>query len=210
MPLTSKIARVHCITYDIENGMSHLEQVKMLLDAGADWIQLRIKNKPTSYIAEMATVLVPVCNRYNARLIINDNVEAAQKSEAHGVHLGLGDMSVQKAREFLGQDAIIGGTANTISDIEQRVREGVDYIGVGPFRFTQTKKNLSPIVEKQSWSSLVKAAQGVPVIAIGGLNVNDVQFLKESGVWGVAVSSLLYQNESLKETLKELQIATGE
>jgi thiamine-phosphate pyrophosphorylase len=205
---SSKIARVHCITYDIENAMSHLEQVKKLLDDGADWIQLRIKNKSTAEITEIARVLVPLCNTYNARLVINDNVEAVQKSGAHGVHLGLGDMSVQKAREILGQDAIIGGTANTISDIEQRVREGVDYIGVGPFRFTQTKKNLSPIIEKKHWPALVKAAKGVPVIAIGGLIMSDIEFLKESGVWGVAVSSLLYQNDS--ETLKELQIATGE
>ena len=87
-----------------------------------------------------------ICRKYNATLILNDHVHLVKEIGANGVHLGKSDMSPVKARELLGSNYIIGGTANNMEDIRQLHKSGVDYIGLGPFRFTRTKKNLAPIL----------------------------------------------------------------
>ena len=114
----------------------------MALEGGCRWIQLRMKDAGESEIERTALRLIPECRRRGAIFIIDDHVELAIKTGADGVHLGKNDMSVADARRLAGPDFIIGGTANTFEDIQRIAREGADYIGCGPFRFTTTKKNL--------------------------------------------------------------------
>ena len=98
-----------------------------------------------------------MCKEHDAILILDDHVELAQKLEVDGVHLGKTDMPVAEARQLLGEAFIIGGTANTFEDVEMHYRAGADYVGIGPFRFTTTKKNLSPVLGIEGYTSITDA-----------------------------------------------------
>ena len=122
------------------------EQAETACRAGADWVQLRVKAQSYTNWKAIALDTLAVCRQYNARLIINDNPQLAGEVGAHGVHLGQDDMPIQEARVLLGDRFIIGGTANTLETILAHQHDGVDYVGLGPFRFTTTKEKLSPIL----------------------------------------------------------------
>ncbi|WP_431214292.1 thiamine phosphate synthase [Puia sp. P3] len=122
-------------------------------------------------------------------------MEVASEVKAHGVHLGKQDMPVGAARKILGEDVIIGGTANTIEDIREHRRQGADYIGLGPYRYTTTKKNLSPILGLDGYRRIMRELRqeqlSIPVVAIGGIEMKDVGQLFDAGLHGVAFSGML-------------------
>lgn len=188
------IDKLHYISQSTANS-PHLESIEKVLAAGGKWIQLRVKHQPENSVLVLAKAAVKLCRQYNARLIINDYPMIALKAGADGVHLGLEDMPVATARALLGPDRIIGGTANTFEHILLRVAEGADYIGLGPYRFTTTKQNLSPLIGLQGYLSLmeqVKIARiTIPIIAIGGIEHEDISLLMETGLHGVAISGAL-------------------
>ncbi|MDJ1486204.1 thiamine phosphate synthase [Cytophagaceae bacterium YF14B1] len=191
----------------ISQGHSPAEQLRNIqraLDAGCDWIQLRWKNVPAQEVEQVAIAVRALCEPYRATLIINDFPNVAHAVEAHGVHLGLTDMSVIEARQIVGPDKIIGGTANTLEDILQRVEEQCTYVGLGPFRFTTTKEKLSPILGLEGYHAIMhqlrSRAISIPIIAIGGLQQEDLPALLKTGVHGIAVSGLITQSAE-KETL---------
>ena len=167
--------------------------------SGGNWIQLRMKDETESEIEQMATQALSFCMQHEATFIMNDHVHLAAKIGADGVHLGKQDMAPDKAREILGPQAIIGGTANTFEDIKRLVQQGVDYIGLGPFRYTETKKNLSPVLGNAGYQSIFDACKkegiSVPVVAIGGLTPEDFPELFQTGVYGVALSSYITKHE---------------
>lgn len=186
------ISKLHYITQDIA-GFTHAELTESACKGGVSWVQLRLKNKPDAIWKQEALATLEVCRNYGAKLIINDNVALAKEIGADGVHLGRADMPVDKARTLLGADFIIGGTANTFSDIENLAKAGVDYIGLGPFRFTETKDNLSPVLGIEGYQQILKQCQEagitIPIIAIGGLTLGDIKPLKMAGIYGIAVSA---------------------
>ena len=116
------ISNFHYITQDIDE-LSHVELIELACDAGIDWIQLRVKSKTDAVCKQIALEAKTICAKYGAALIINDNVELAMEIDADGVHLGKEDMSPLEAREILGDDFLIGGTANTIDDIKKLSNE---------------------------------------------------------------------------------------
>jgi thiamine-phosphate pyrophosphorylase len=183
-----------------------LHNIQKALDNGCEWIQLRFKNKDSSAVFRLAEATKIMCEEYLATFIINDDAFLAQKIAADGVHLGLSDMSVTEARSLLGSTKIIGGTANTFEDVLQRVTENCDYIGLGPYQFTRTKENLSPVLGLQGYISIMEQVQSqdiqVPIYAIGGIRIENVEDLIETGVHGIAVSGLITNSES--ENLSEL------
>jgi thiamine-phosphate pyrophosphorylase len=128
---------------------------------------------------------------------------------ATGVHLGKTDMPPAEARRILGDGFIIGGTANTFEDIRRLTDEGVDYIGLGPFRFTATKKNLSPILGLEGYKDILSrcraAGIALPVLAIGGITVDDIPALMQTGVSGIAVSSAIRQAEAAGRCIQVLK-----
>ena len=174
---------------------THLDAIEEVLLAGGKWIQLRIKNLPEAEILPFALAAQALCKRYEAKLIVNDYPHLAKAAGAFGIHLGLQDMPIPQARQIINPGQIIGGTANTFEHILQRVAEGVDYIGLGPFRFTRTKENLSPIVGLEGYQKLMekvkKAGITTPIIAIGGIEADDIAAILETGVYGIAVSAVL-------------------
>jgi len=188
------IDKLHYISQEPENG-SHLTAISEALDAGCKWVQLRVKNQPADVILEYAIEANKLCTQHGAKLIVNDHPEIALKAGAYGVHLGLQDMPVAQARRIVGQKMIIGGTANTFQHIRQRVAEGVDYIGCGPYRFTTTKEKLSPIVGLEGFKAIVTQMRAanitVSIIAIGGVLPEDITSLMDMGLHGVAVSGAI-------------------
>ncbi|WP_029286158.1 thiamine phosphate synthase [Pedobacter sp. R20-19] len=188
------IDRLHYISQEPKNG-THLTAIKVALEAGAKWIQLRIKNQPKPEILQYAIDAVALCEAYGAKLIVNDHPEIALKANAYGLHLGLDDMPIEQARDIVGKEMIIGGTANTFDHIKQRVSEQVDYIGLGPYRFTTTKQKLSPIVGLEGYAAIIKQVNlaniHIPIIAIGGIELADINAIIKTGLYGVAVSGAI-------------------
>lgn len=192
------ISRFHYITQDIA-GFSHAQLAELVCLGGAGWVQLRVKSQKGKIYSDWIQIAMEtksVCKKFGAKLIINDHVHIAKEIEADGVHLGKEDMAPAEARKILGNNYIIGGTANTIEDIKRLMENGVDYIGLGPYRFTNTKKNLNPILELSGIREIMTKLPGAPpVIAIGGINLADVQLLMETGIHGIAVSSAINCSE---------------
>lgn len=190
------------------DDISHLSAIQQALDAGCKWIQLRVKNRPGELILEYAIAANKLCDLYGAKLIVNDHPEIALKSGAYGVHLGLQDMSVADARRIVGDKMIIGGTANTFAHIRQRVDEGADYIGCGPYRFTTTKQNLSPILGLEGYEKIVEQMDAanihIPVVAIGGILPGDVIAIRQTGIYGVAISGAITFSDKRKQIVKQI------
>jgi len=178
-----------------ETIATHLQNIELVCKAGCRWVQLRLKNVSLIEYLNAAQKCRAICDTYEAIFIVNDNVGIASEAKADGVHLGLTDTNPKKARKQLGDNVIIGGTANTLEDCVQHIKNGVDYIGLGPFRFTTTKNKLSPILGLEGYKKIVSELfeQGykIPVIAIGGIKLEDINNLSKTGIGGIAVSGLL-------------------
>lgn len=179
---------------------NHIEGAKLALEGGCKWIQLRMKNYPKSDIIEIANEINKLCKQYNAILIIDDYPDIAMEVKADGVHLGKKDMNPIEARNLMGEEYIIGGTANSFDDIRQLVAENVDYIGLGPYRFTKTKENLSPILGIKGYEDIINKCKEynykTPIVAIGGIEIEDIPSLVKMGVNGVAISGYILNNEN--------------
>ncbi len=194
------ISNLHYIT-DSTQGL------EPLLKAGLNWVQLRVKNRNEKEMYNLADSFVALCEKYKAYSIINDYPKLARRVGADGVHLGKEDMSVAEARSILGKDFIIGGTANTYEDVEGLYEAGVDYVGLGPFRFTETKKNLSPVLGIEGYNEILQSCSvngiRVPIIAIGGITVQDLEALHDAGLHGVAVSSAIKRTQNPVAAVKQ-------
>ncbi len=184
---------------------AQIQQAKEACEAGARWIQLRLKNESDAVILATAKVVKEICAQHDAVFILNDHIHLAIAANADGVHLGKEDCSPLEARKQLGPTKIIGGTSNTLEDIEYLVESGVDYIGLGPFRFTSTKEKLSPIVGLTGYSTIIAACKTknitTPIIAIGGIEQADIQAILQTGIYGVAVSGSITNATDKKETI---------
>ena len=176
------------------------EAAELACQGGVRWVQLRVKNQPPATWKQLALETQAVARRYGATLLINDNPRLAQEIGADGVHVGAADMPPAEARAMLGAKFIIGGTANTFADVQRLAAAGVDYIGLGPFRFTRTKEKLSPILGLAGYAEIIQqcraAGIAVPVIGIGGLVLADVAPLLATGLHGVAVAGSIGQAEN--------------
>lgn len=182
-------------------------EVESFLTGGGDWVQLRMKNTPNWQYLAVAKRIKELCYSFNATLIINDNLDVALDAKADGIHLGKGDMPTSMVRPLVGKKFIIGRTANTIRDIEILNNQAIDYMGVGPYRYTRTKDNLSPILGVEGYETLFAELEkrGVdvkPIVAIGGIKREDIALLGPiKGLKGIAVSGAIANADSpLSET----------
>lgn len=196
---------VQFITHTI-SGISYEQSAVMALESGCRWIQLRMKDASDEEVEPVAVKLLKACHDCGATFILDDRVELCKKLQADGVHLGKNDMPVDQAREYLGHEYIIGGTANTFEDIRRLKRQSADYIGCGPFRYTETKKNLAPILGLEGYSHIMLQVKEeglrIPVGAIGGITPEDVLPILHTGVQGIAVSSAFLQSPHPAETMR--------
>jgi len=201
------IDQLHYISQK-NDTIAHIEAIQQALESGCKWIQLRVKNQPENVVRSLAFEAKNLCDKYDAKLIINDFPQIAKEVSAYGVHLGLMDMPVSEARQILGDKFVIGGTANTYEDVLLRVKEGADYVGLGPFRFTTTKEKLSPILGldgyKEVFRKLKEANITIPIVAIGGIEVSDIDSLIEVGLHGVALSGTITFANDREKVVKEI------
>ncbi len=185
------IPKLHYISQG-ESPEKHLDNIKKACAHGAELVQLRLKNLDEATLLKTAEKARAITMQYKTRLIINDHYKIAKAVQADGVHLGKTDSSPTEARKQLYSWQIIGGTANTLQDCKALLEKNVDYIGLGPFRYTRTKHNLSPILGLNGYASLLESLKTtVPIIAIGGITIEDVTALLQSGVYGIAASQEL-------------------
>lgn len=200
------LPKLYYITQPIE-GVSYTPQAELVCKGGVRLIQLRMKDVAKEDMLRIALDVKDIADAYNSMLIINDNPEIAVQVNAHGVHLGINDMLPKLARSIVGDRMIIGGTANTFDRV-QELYEHVDYFGIGPFRFTNTKKNLAPILGIQGYTSILQKMQYCnmhkPVYAIGGIENDDFHALMKTGIHGIAVSSLIAKSTDTGKTISTL------
>jgi len=187
----------------------HLSGIQNVCEAGCDWIQLRLKGVSEFKYLKTAQECKAVTDLFQAKLIINDNLDVALKVGAFGVHLGKNDMNLSLARKIAGQKFVIGGSTNSLDDILKAVDHGVDYLGLGPYRFTSTKTDLNPILGLEGMGKIMnevlKRNIKIPIIAIGGITSEDIPSLVEIGVYGVAVSGLIFNAEDRKALFESLK-----
>ena len=186
---------------------NYLQSIEIALKGGCRQIQLRMKDAVAEEVEKTAIQAKSMCDTAGADLYINDHTDICRKINAKGVHLGKTDMPPSEARAILGDKYIIGGTANTFDDILHLYRQGVNYIGLGPFRFTTTKANLSPVLGLEGYRSMVDLCRQhditLPIFAIGGITIDDIQDIMQTGVSGIALSSTILNAENpVEETRK--------
>lgn len=186
----------------------YLDSIAMALEGGCRWVQLRMKDATPEEILPIALEAQKLCKAKDATFIIDDHVELVKKIGADGVHLGKLDMPVGEARKILGDSFIIGGTSNTFEDIAMHAAAGADYIGCGPFRFTTTKKNLSPVLGLEGYQTLVAKMREngltLPIVAIGGINAADIPAIMRTGVSGIALSGTVLRAENPVSEMRKL------
>ena len=187
----------------------HVGSIEAACKAGCRLIQLRLKDRSVQEIRTTAFEVRNLCSQYGATFILNDYPGLAKEVNADGVHLGQHDMSPDEARKILGDDKIIGGTANSFDDVWRMANAGVDYLGAGPFRHTETKKNLSPILGVEGYVDLIRQSRQagiiLPVYAIGGILAGDVAELMQTGIHGIAVSGCLTFSNNLEQAVTEIE-----
>ncbi len=183
--------------------------IRKAIDNGVKWIQVRWKNASENELIKLCEVSKKICSDNQTVCIINDHVQIAKDIDADGIHLGLKDTSIDIARQILGENKIIGGTANSIFDVLQRMNESCDYIGLGPLRFTSTKEQLSPILGFEGYEKIIqdlkeKGLEIPKIFAIGGVVLKDIDLLQQIGIYGVAVSGQITNQPSI---INEFKIA---
>jgi len=184
-------------------ALDHCEQAERLCAAGARWIQLRMKNAaPDGWLAT-ARAVVAICRTHGAICIVNDSVEIALAADADGVHLGKLDSDWREARRLLGRARLLGGTVNNSADAARaRAADCLDYVGVGPLRFTSTKKNLAPVLGLVGVRELIAQLGDLPAWVIGGVVPSDLPALRAAGAAGAAVSSSLVRGGRVGENFQ--------
>ena len=180
---------------------TEVQETQMAIQGGCDWIQLRMKNGINSDTLRACVALCQAETERHITLCVDDDLQAAIRYGARACHLGKKDMPVDEAfrivHEKLSPDAdfLIGATANTFEDIQIAAQRGASYIGLGPYRFTQTKTNLSPILGLEGYRRIVarcmEAGINLPIFAIGGILLEDVGQLMETGIQGIAISGAI-------------------
>lgn len=188
------------------NRYGYVDGARLALEGGCRWVQLRIKEATEAEFMAAAAEIGRLCKEHGATFVLDDHVEWVEKTGADGVHLGKNDMPIDEARKILGSDKIIGGTANTFEDVERLYRQGADYIGCGPFRFTTTKKNLSPVLGLEGYQHIVDQMKShginLPIVAIGGILESDIKSILATGVSGIAVSGGILNAENPAEEMQ--------
>lgn len=186
--------------------IGYLDSIRLALEGGCRWVQLRVKNATINELRPMALEAQRMCREAGATFIIDDQVALVKEIGADGVHLGKNDMPVAEARKVLGPNFIIGGTANTFDDVRMHYEAGANYIGCGPFRFTTTKEKLSPVLGLEGYRSIVSQMreEGIilPIVAIGGITADDIPDIMKTGVTGIALSGTVLRAE---DPIQEMQ-----
>lgn len=184
------------------NGRSLPEVVRQALEGGTTFLQIREKELSFDAFVELAKQVKEVTDEFRVPFVVNDEVEIAKLIDADGVHIGQSDEEISKAREILGPDKIIGVSAHSVEEALQAQEAGADYLGVGAVFTTSTKADAGAV----SFETVraICDAVSIPVVAIGGIQKDNILELKGTCVDGVAVVSAIFAAKNIKQAAKEL------
>lgn len=195
------IEKLHFITHDIPQH-SHIEQAQIACQAGAKWIQYRCLTKNDEELLEDINAIAEICDDWGATLIVTDHIHLNGKADIQGFHIEDMDADFIKIREQLGEAITIGGSSNTLNGLIRIAAEGVDYAGFGPFYTTTTKPNNAPLLGITGYQTAMQALKeksiDLPVLAVGGITLSDVDALMATGIFGIAVSASINQAEDMR------------
>ncbi len=187
---------------------TYLDSIRLALEGGCRWIQLRMKDATDEEVRPIALVAQRLCHEAGATFIIDDRVGLVRELHADGVHLGQNDMPIREARRLLGDGFIIGGTANTFEQVRTHYESSADYIGCGPFRFTTTKQKLAPVLGLDGYRTIISEMEAthihIPIVAIGGITEEDIPDILQTGVTGIALSGTVLRADDPVQKMKQL------
>ena len=190
------------------NGQTLEQQVELAIKGGATFVQLREKNADEAEFLELALKVQKVCRAYRVPFVINDNVELAKKIDADGVHVGQEDMNALDVRKLIGSKKILGVSASTVEEALLAEKQGADYLGVGAVFATSSKDDAESVSHK-TLKEICDAVK-IPVVAIGGISINNVDELKGSGIAGISVISAIFGAADIEEASKKLHTKAAE
>jgi len=200
------IEKLHFITHDIDQ-LSHVEQAQLACEAGAKWIQYRCLTKNDDALLDDINTIAGICDDWGATLIVTDHVHLNGKADIQGFHMEDMDTDFIALRKTLGEDITIGGSANNAAGLIRLAAEGVDYAGCGPFSTTTTKPNNAPLLGVAGYTEalalLAEKDITLPVLAVGGITLEDADALMSTGIFGIAASSAINQAEDMKQAYHE-------
>jgi len=183
------ISKFHYLTQDLPNR-SHIEQAEIACSAGANWLQYRCLTKADDELITEISQIAAICDDWGATLILTNHYHLLDKVDAQGVHIEDFDADFKSIREAIGDDKTFGTSATNLEALLKVQATGVvDYCGYGPFRHTDTKPNNKPLLGFEGYRQLQKQPIEIPVIAVGGITLNDVETLIQTGIYGIAVSA---------------------
>ena len=191
------------------NGRDFLEVIESVLANGATFLQLREKNATHEEIVAKAKAIKPIAKKYGVPFVIDDEIYAAKEADVDGVHIGQNDASYEKAREVLGEGKIIGMTVKTRQQAENAIRLGADYVGMGAVFHTSTKKDAKDM-SRETLLELAGMMEDIPVVAIGGISYDNCDYLKDTGVDGIAVVSAIFASDDCALATRKLFVKTRE
>ncbi|WP_432713763.1 thiamine phosphate synthase [Pedobacter sp.] len=200
------IEKLHFITHDLPE-LSHVQQAQLACEAGAKWIQYRCLTKTEEDLLNEINQIAEICDDWGATLIVTDHVQFKGKADIQGFHMEDMDADFVALRQLLGEETTIGGSANTVEGLMRLAKEGVDYAGFGPFNITTTKPNNAPLLGlngyQEGMAALKELNIDLPILAVGGVTLNDVKPLLQTGVFGIAASAAINQAEDLRDAYSE-------
>lgn len=207
MKLSPSDLRLYAITdrRSLPAGVTLAQAVEAALDGGVTCLQLREKTVSAGEILALARTLLPLCRARRVPLLINDRVDIALAAGADGVHLGQDDLPLPEARALLGPSRILGATAHTVEEALRAQAEGADYLGVGAMFPTGTKTDTVPT--SADTLKAICAAVSIPVLAIGGVNAQNLPTLAGTGIAGAAVVSAIFSQSDPAAAARALRTA---
>ncbi|GAA4204717.1 thiamine phosphate synthase [Pedobacter jeongneungensis] len=185
------IEKFQYITHDIPH-LSHIEQVQLACEAGAKWIQYRCLSKTDEELLQDINAIAEICDDWGTTLIVTDHVHLNGKADIQGFHIEDMDADFIALRKLVGNDITLGGSANTLKNLIRLASEGADYAGFGPYAVTETKPNDYPLLDLEGYQQAIRELEekgiDLPVLAVGGVKIYNVEALMQTGVYGIAVS----------------------
>lgn len=202
------ISRFHYLTQDLPNR-SHAEQVQIACEAGANWIQYRCLSKPDDEMIPEIHHVAAICDDWGATLILTDHYHLLDQVDAQGVHLEDMQADFLAIRQIITDEKTLGASANSFADIQRIALSGVvDYAGCGPFGITQTKPNDYPLLGVEGYRQIVDKMEefqiDLPLLAVGGVTLEDIDALLRSGIYGIAVSAAVNKAEDPAKAFREI------
>jgi thiamine-phosphate pyrophosphorylase len=202
------VSKLHYLTQDLDNR-SHVVQAQLACQAGCKWLQYRCFSKKDDDMLEEIHQIAAVCDDWGATLIVTGHIHLLNRADIQGVHIEDMQADFTAIRQQIGTEKTLGASANTFEDIERIASTNVvDYIGCGPFSLTDTKPNEYSLLMASGYQSIAekmaKAGIVIPLLAVGGIRLEDVDAIIQTGVHGIAISSAINKTNDPARAFKEI------